>query len=80
VKKEVHVAMSDDESVAEPVVDGELSPDGRFRWDGARWVDATTASGTGYEPALVVSPRDREVIRKEAGPRSTVSTANPGGM
>jgi TM2 domain-containing membrane protein YozV len=33
--------MSESGSVTEPVSAGQLSPDGRFRWDGGRWVYAT---------------------------------------
>lgn len=33
--------MLDNASVTEPVKAGQLSPDGRFRWDGGRWIYAT---------------------------------------
>ncbi len=49
--------MSDNASVTQPVVAGELSPDGRFRWDGGRWVYSTAVPGAGSPPALVVSPK-----------------------
>jgi hypothetical protein len=33
--------LSDIASVTEPVSAGQLSPDGRFRWEGGRWVYAS---------------------------------------
>jgi len=36
---------------------GQLSPDGYFRWDGVRWIYATSAPSTGGSPAMVVSPK-----------------------
>src|SRR5207302_4389151 len=39
-----------------PVVAGQLSPDGRFRWDGGRWVFAS-GSPAAVPPAMVISPK-----------------------
>lgn len=50
--------MSDNASVTEPVVAGQLSPDGRFRWDGVRWTYATPAAAPGGGPAIAVSPKN----------------------
>jgi hypothetical protein len=34
--------MSEDNPFTEPVVAGQLSPDGRFRWNGERWEFSTS--------------------------------------
>jgi TM2 domain-containing membrane protein YozV len=49
--------MSGNPSVTEPVRAGQLSPDGRFRWDGGRWVYATANSGVVSQAPMAVSPK-----------------------
>ena len=67
--------MSEDNSLTEPVVAGQLSPDGRFRWNGERWEFSTSGVTNHRRDAKGAHPTSERHGHDPAEARKT-ATAN----
>lgn len=72
-RKGGHVDMSDDNSFTEPVVAGQLSPDGRFRWNGERWEFSTSEATNHRRDVNGARPKSRRDGHEPARVRTTAA-------